>query len=67
MRMEFVGSTSDGGNCPSLYRTERGTYIVQGDAVTDPDTLAHARTVLPGEAFVEVPAELFRFAPQAAE
>ena len=62
MRLRFLGSTSDDGQCPTLYETERGTYIVQGDTVTDPEALAELRNVLPGESFVEIPKELLRFA-----
>ncbi|WP_327582449.1 hypothetical protein OHA25_41890 [Nonomuraea sp. NBC_00507] len=61
MRLRFLGSTSDDGQCPTLYETDRGTIVVQGDQVTDPEALEHLRNVLPGETFVEVPKELFRF------
>lgn len=62
MKLQFLGTTSESGGCPTLYRTDRGTYVVQGDAVTDPEALAALRDVLPGETFVEIPAELIRFA-----
>ncbi len=61
MKMRFVGSTSSSGGCPTIYETEHGTLIIQGAQVTDPETLAEARDVLAGEAFVEVPRELFTF------
>lgn len=67
MKLTFVGSTSGGGNCPSVYSTDRGTIVVQGMAVTDPETLAHARSILGGEAFVEVPIELVKYWPDAVE
>jgi hypothetical protein len=63
MKLEFLGTTSESGGCPTLYATDRGTYVVQGDAVTDPEALAALRDVLPGETFVEIPRELLRFAP----
>ncbi|WP_283137230.1 hypothetical protein [Rhizohabitans arisaemae] len=63
MKLTFLGSTSDDGQCPTLYATDRGTYVVQGDLVTDPEALGQLRNVLPGESFVEIPAELLRFAP----
>lgn len=62
MKLRFLGSTSDGGACPTLYETDRGTFVVQGDEVTDPEALAELRDVLPGESFVEIPKELLRFA-----
>lgn len=65
MRLRLVGTTSAGGGCPTLYQTDRGTYVVQGDVVTDPEALAQLRDVLPGETFVEIPRELLtRFAPK---
>lgn len=62
MRLRFVGSDSPSGSCPTIYETDRGTYVIQGQAVTDPDALAGLRQVLPGEAFVEVPRQLLRYA-----
>ncbi|WP_155344873.1 hypothetical protein [Acrocarpospora pleiomorpha] len=61
MKLEFVGSTSSSGGCPSIYETDRGTVVIQGIQITDRATLAQARDILDGEAFVEVPKELFRF------
>ena len=51
------GDCPDGTTCPALYGTERGTRLVQGWEVTDPDLLAQLH-VPAGEAIVEVPAEL---------
>ncbi|WP_113701843.1 hypothetical protein [Nonomuraea lactucae] len=65
MKLRFLGSTSDDGQCPTLYETDRDTYVVQGDAVTDPEALAELRNVLPGETCVEIPKELLRFAEGA--
>lgn len=62
MRLCFLGTTSDDGQCPTLYATDRGTYVVQGNMVADPDALADLRHVLPGETVVEIPRELLRFA-----
>ncbi|MGW7480486.1 hypothetical protein ACWGH8_18045 [Nonomuraea muscovyensis] len=58
MRMRFLGSTSEAGACPTLYETDRGTIVVQGLRLTDPEALADLRDVLDGEAAVEVPREL---------
>jgi hypothetical protein len=65
MKITFEGSTSRQGGCPTLYSTDRGTILVQGQQVTDPETLAQARAILDGETFVEVPAELGKYWPTA--
>ncbi|WTT35631.1 hypothetical protein OG535_13300 [Kitasatospora sp. NBC_00085] len=65
MKLTFLGSTSDSGNCPTLYETETGDIVVQGDRLIDPEALAQLRDVLPGETFVVVPRDLLaRFAPK---
>jgi hypothetical protein len=46
-----------GGSCPAIYATDRGTVVVQGAIVTDPDALA-AMELPAHETAVEVPAEL---------
>ncbi|MEV6980628.1 hypothetical protein AB0M95_05130 [Sphaerisporangium sp. NPDC051017] len=58
MRLRFLGSTSEAGACPSLYETDRGTIVVQGLTLTDPDARADLRDVLDGESAVEVPRAL---------
>ncbi len=42
---------------PTLYRTDRGSWIVQGWIVTDPDALAHM-DIPPGEIACEIPDRL---------
>ncbi|MDF5751728.1 hypothetical protein [Spongiactinospora sp. TRM90649] len=64
MKLRFLGSTSDGGQCPTLYETDRDTFVVQGMRVTDPEALSELRDILPGEDFVEIPKELLRFADE---
>ncbi|MFI9719410.1 hypothetical protein ACIHFE_07095 [Streptomyces sp. NPDC052396] len=65
MKLTFIGSTSDDGQCPTLYETETGDIVVQGHALTDQEALAQLRHVLPGETFVVVPrALLTRFSPK---
>lgn len=66
MKVTFLGSDSVGGGCPTLYRTDRGTIVVQGEQVTDPEALEQFRDVLDGETFVEVPAELGKYWPPAS-
>jgi hypothetical protein len=64
MRLTYLGKTNDSGKngCPALYRTDRGTYVVQGKIVTDPDALADLRQLAGDETCVEVPADVLRFA-----
>lgn len=64
MRLRFLGSDSKVDNCPSIYATDRGTYVVQGWTVTDPEALADLRNVLDGETFVEIPKALVRYFPR---
>lgn len=66
MRLEFLGSTSNHGSCPNLYATDRGTYVVQGSKITDPEALAslRARGLPDHETAVEIPVALLAFAPQ---
>ncbi len=68
MKVKFLGTTSSDGDCPTVYATDRGTYLVQGDIVTDPEALAALRSQNGGlpehETVVEIPAELVRFFPE---
>ncbi|MGW6915555.1 hypothetical protein ACWGB8_17310 [Kitasatospora sp. NPDC054939] len=65
MKLRFLGTTSDSGNCPTLYETEAGDIVVQGDRLTDPEALAQLRDVKDSETFVVIPRELLvRFAPK---
>jgi len=67
VKLSFLGTTSYTGGCPTLYRTSRGTIVVQGDRLTDPEALSQLRDVLEGEAFIEVPAELGKYWPDPVE
>ncbi|MFG2721030.1 DUF6879 family protein [Streptomyces sp. NPDC048416] len=66
MTLRFIGTTSDDGDCPTLYEVEgTGDILVQGERVTDPEHLVQLRDVKETEAFVTVPRDLLiRFAPQ---
>lgn len=58
MRLRFLGKNSFPGDSPTLYATDRYSFIVQGWKVTDPEVLA--KLDLPAdETCVEVPAALF--------
>lgn len=64
MQLTFLGVTSNNGGSPTLFGTDRDTYLVQGWRVLDADTLAQLN--LPEhETVVEVPKALLRFAPSA--
>ncbi|GGJ79910.1 hypothetical protein GCM10010123_07220 [Pilimelia anulata] len=67
MKVEFLGEDpgSGGTECPSLYRTDRDSYVVQGWVVSDPEALS-AMDIADGETVVEIPARmmpLFRVQP----
>lgn len=40
MRIRFLGKETTQGDSPTLYATDRETYIIQGYLVTDPEILA---------------------------
>ena len=54
MRLQRIGGCDDG-TCPAIYRTDRGTIVVQGSIVTDPDAL-QAMDLPAHETAVGVPA-----------
>ena len=62
MKLTMLGKQSDGGQSPTLYATDRGTLVVQGWRITDPEAL-DAMTVPAHETAVEIPVALLRFAP----
>ena len=65
MKLRMIGTTSQDGGCPTLYETDTGDIVVQGDRLTDPEALAQLSDVLEGEEFIVVPrALLTRFAPK---
>ncbi|MET8746705.1 hypothetical protein [Streptomyces sp. NPDC004728] len=66
MTLRFIGTTSEHGNCPTLYeRIETGDVVVQGDELTDPEELAQLRDLGERETCVVIPRDLLtRFAPK---
>lgn len=56
---KIAGDCPDKVTCPAAYATDRGTIVVQGNRVTDPDALAQV-TVPDHETLVEIPATLWR-------
>ena len=62
MKITFLGKDSTPNDSPTLYRTDRGTLLVQGYEVNDPEALA-AMKIPPGETVVEVPPSLMKYLP----
>lgn len=64
MKLHVIADNGcSGGTCPTAYLTDRGTAVVQGYLVNDPDALAQLG--LPaGETAVEVPVGLLVEAAQ---
>ncbi|MER5603006.1 hypothetical protein [Streptomyces sp. NPDC002265] len=63
MKLRFLGTNSTGGDCPTLYATDRDSYIVQGWRIFANDLLMQL-DVGEGESAVEVPTELFEHVRQ---
>lgn len=63
MKLMYLGGPSEDGGSPSLYATDRGTYVVQGWKVDDAEALAEMQIPVQ-ETVVEIPQELLRFAPR---
>jgi hypothetical protein len=57
MELTKIAGNCKDGDCPTVYRTDRGTIAVQGDRLERP-TPAH-------EAIVEIPVELLTEAARA--
>jgi hypothetical protein len=62
MKLTFLGKDSTPNDSPTLYATDRETYLVQGYVVTDPEALSQMR-VPDGETVVEVPKRLMKYLP----
>jgi len=59
MHLTFIRKDSNGGQSPTLYRTDRGTFVVQGYKIEDPEALDTLN--LPNhETAVEVPEALLK-------
>lgn len=53
MRVRKLVTTCENGDCPTLYATDRGTLLVQGEVPT-----GHGLEIPAHESLVEVPMEL---------
>jgi hypothetical protein len=60
VRLTFLGKDSQPNQSPTLYATDRESYVVQGWTVTDPAIIDLAG-VPEGETIVEVPAGLLAY------
>ncbi|MER8068017.1 hypothetical protein ABTZ59_06880 [Streptomyces sp. NPDC094034] len=58
MRLRFLGKNSTPGDSPTLYASDRDSYVVQGWRVYAQDLLVQLE-VPEGHSVVEVPTELF--------
>lgn len=65
MRLTLVGVDPDSNptGSPSLYRTDQGSWLVQGWVVTDPEALAQMN-IPEGETAVEIPDRIIHFFAQ---
>ncbi|MFC0529006.1 hypothetical protein [Phytohabitans kaempferiae] len=59
MHLTFIRKDSNGGQSPTLYRTDRGTFVVQGYKIDDPQAL-HTLNLPSHETAVEVPEALLK-------
>jgi hypothetical protein len=57
VRLTFLGKNSQPNQSPTLYATDRGSYVVQGWIVSDPNILM-GLDIRDDEAVVEVPPKL---------
>ncbi|MGK8558421.1 hypothetical protein [Nocardia gipuzkoensis] len=62
MRLTFIGKdpASNPSGSPTVYRTDTGSWVVQGWEITDPATLAQM-DIPEGETCVEIPDRLVQF------
>jgi hypothetical protein len=67
MRLTFIGKDpeSDAQGSPTLYRTDRGSWVVQGWVVSDAGALA-GMNIPEGESCVEIPDRMIQFFTQGA-
>ncbi|WP_156935281.1 hypothetical protein [Pseudonocardia spinosispora] len=68
MRVTFVAKDPESNptGSPTLYRTDRGSWLVQGWEITDPEILAKLN-IPPGEGCVEFPDRMVQFFGLAAD
>ncbi|MCP2343563.1 hypothetical protein [Actinomadura rupiterrae] len=62
MKLTHLGTESGKTGCPMLLASDRGTFVVQGWRLSDPEALS-ALDIPAHETVVEVPAELMKALP----
>lgn len=62
MHLTFIGKDPDSNptGSPTVFRTDRKSWVVQGWEVTDPDALAQM-DIPAGETAVEIPDRMLQF------
>jgi hypothetical protein len=62
VRLTFIGKDPDSNptGSPTVYRSDRGSWVVQGWTVTDSDALAQM-DIPEGETCVEIPDRMLQF------
>lgn len=62
MQLTFMGKDPESNptGSPTVYRTDRGSWVVQGWVVADPETLAQMN-IPEGETCVEIPDRMLQF------
>jgi hypothetical protein len=62
MKLTLIAGDPDSvpDNSPTLYKTDRGSWVVQGWVVSDPEALAQL-SVPEGETVVEIPDRMIQF------
>lgn len=60
MKLDFLFKwiNSGGGGCPAFYRTDQGSFVVQGYTL-DADALGQLRQPAANETAVEIPGEMY--------
>jgi hypothetical protein len=62
MRLTLIGTDPDSNptGSPTVYRTDRGTWVVQGWAITDSEAISQL-DMPNGETAVEIPGRIVHF------
>lgn len=62
MRIQFIGKDPESNptGSPTVYRTDRGSWIIQGWVVNDPEVLGEMN-IPEGESAVEIPDRMIKF------
>ena len=61
MKITELGRVTENSGSPTLFETDRGSYLVQGWRITDPEALA-AMSIPGHETVVEIPKAMLGFA-----